>query len=140
MQFFHLLLQFPTVEVKNRFYFTFTGVQGVKKSFQEVRIKILSYKTNVFGKKNQFSCHFFSKYCRLLLSKSQKLIFFYIHRSPGGKNLQVLHKNNQCFQHCTFCFRSRGVKKIRGSKKGKHYLQIHLDLGKGGNCSNFQRL
>ena len=59
MKIFHLLLYFNTVEVENRFYFTFTGVQGVKKRFQGVKIKILSYKTNFFRKK-KFLCHFLS--------------------------------------------------------------------------------
>ena len=99
-------------EVENRFYFTFKGVQGVKKSFQEVKIKILNYKTNILRKKFSFHAIFLSNIV-VYYYPSKKSFFFYIHRFPGGKNFpvgknhQILHKNNQYFQYCNFRFRSR---------------------------------
>ena len=53
------------MEVEDKFYFTFTGAQGVKKRVQGVK------------------------------------------NLSGGKNNQILHENNQCFQYCIFRFRPR---------------------------------
>ena len=48
------------MEEENRFYFTFIGVQEVKKTFQGVKIKVLSYKTNICKKVISFHAIFLS--------------------------------------------------------------------------------
>ena len=74
-------------EVENRFHFTFKGVQGVKKSFQEVKIKILSYKTNILRKKFSFHAIFLSNIV-VYYYPSKKSFFFTSTDFQGVKTFQ----------------------------------------------------
>ena len=144
------------MEVENKFYFTFTGAQGVKNGFRG-KNQSLSYKTNFFRKKISFHAIFWSNIVVCYYPSNNSWFFFTftdfqgLKNLSGGKNNQILHKNNQCFQYCIFRFRPRynlsnelgcffllseGVLEyiIRGAKKGSIIFKSTC-LGKGSKIS-----